>query len=214
MIDKLGDLRTEYNKDGLRRNTVFINPFEQFEKWFKQTLEAEIDEPNAMVLSTVGADGMPDSRIVLLKELDSEGFVFYTNYRSKKGQDIKVNPGAAINFFWKELERQVRIKGEVVRVAPEESDAYFAGRPRGSQLGAWASHQSELIPNRESLENRLETFSDEFDGREIPRPKYWGGFRLIPNYFEFWQGRPNRLHDRVTYRLESPGTWKIKRLSP
>lgn len=185
----------------------------QFRQWFDEALRAGVPEPNAMYLSTVGPDHRPSGRIVLLKDLDLSGFVFFTNYHSRKGHQLDAHPYAALTFFWVELERQVRIEGYIEKVAERESDEYFASRPRGSQLGAWVSSQSEVIAGREVLLEKQEFYEKQFEGREVPRPPHWGGYRLVPAYLEFWQGRPSRLHDRLAYTRQE-GTWTLERLSP
>lgn len=210
---KLADLRKDYTLNGLSKQDVLANPFKQFEKWFEETQSAEVIEPNAMVLSTLGEDGFPHGRVVLLKEVDSTGFLFYTNYNSHKGADLKAHRVAALTFWWGELERQVRVTGTVEKVRDADSDAYFSIRPRGSQLGAWVSDQSEVIENRAFLADKLVQLEQQFQDQPIPRPPHWGGYRVIPVEIEFWQGRPSRLHDRIRYRLENQ-EWKIERLSP
>jgi pyridoxamine 5'-phosphate oxidase len=214
MDTSVADLRQEYTFQGLSETDVHPNPFEQFKTWFDQAVAAQLPEPNAMTIATVTADGKPSARIVLLKDYDERGFVFYTNYKSHKGQQLVENPWGAIAFWWAELERQVRIEGRVEKVSPAESDAYFHSRPKGSQLGAWASNQSQVIESREVLEQQLQKLKEEYDNKEVPRPPHWGGFRVIPSEIEFWQGRPNRLHDRLLYRRGEDGSWKIQRLSP
>ena len=209
----LAELRENYQKGELLESMVHHNPFEQFKIWFKQSQEAEVPEPNAMFLSTAGLDGRISGRIVLLKSVSEQGFSFYTNYLSHKGQDLLIHPKAALTFFWVELERQIRIEGEVKKLSTEESQAYFAVRPRASQLGAWVSKQSSRIESRDFLENRFKELEAEYEGKEVPMPDYWGGYELIPSYFEFWQGRPSRLHDRVIYELND-GKWEIGRLAP
>ena len=208
----LAELRENYQKGELLESMVAQNPLEQFKFWFKQAQDAKLPEPNAMFLSTVSQEGRVSGRVVLLKSV-GEGFSFYTNYLSHKGQDLAIHPKASLTFFWVELERQVRIEGEVKKISKEESEAYFRVRPRASQLGAWVSNQSTRIDSRELLEDRFAALEKEFEGKEIPMPDYWGGYELIPSYFEFWQGRPSRLHDRVIYEL-SNGLWKIGRLAP
>lgn len=208
------DLRKEYMQRGLGEGDVDANPFRQFAVWFDETRAASSNEPNAMALATVGADGRPSLRMVLLKGADERGFVFYTNYESRKGHELADTPWAALTFFWPEMERQIRIEGHVEPVSAEESDAYFHSRPVGSQLSASASRQSEVIAGREELEQRVAALSAQYQGQEIPRPENWGGFRVIPDAIEFWQGRASRLHDRLRYRLLASGDWQIERLSP
>lgn len=209
----LADLRREYTSAGLLEADLDSSPFKQFAKWFQQALDAGLPEPNAMTLATAARSGKPSARIVLLKGFDEQGFVFYTNYESRKGRELAENPQAALVFHWVELERQVCITGSVSRVSPEESESYFRSRPEGSQLGAWASRQSEVISDRQVLEKRLSQLAVDYADRPVPRPPYWGGFRLAPDAIEFWQGRPNRLHDRLRYRLQT-NQWLIERLSP
>jgi pyridoxamine 5'-phosphate oxidase len=210
----VADLRKNYTKSGLIETDADPNPFKQFQQWFDQSLAAQLPEPNAMMLATVDPVGKPSARIVLLKNFDEHGFVFYTNYSSHKGQQLQANPWAALVFWWAELERQVRIEGRVEKVSEAESDAYFHSRPKGSQLGAWVSQQSQVIDTREVLEVRLQELEEKYINQAIPRPTHWGGFRVIPTAIEFWQGRPNRLHDRLLYRRLDDGRWLIERLSP
>ncbi|REA64039.1 pyridoxamine 5'-phosphate oxidase [Dyadobacter luteus] len=212
MNHKIANIRSDYTLKGLQESDLDTNPLKQFEKWFEEVLASGLEEPNAMVLSTVN-EGKPSARIVLLKDIDS-GFKFFTNYGSKKGQEIEENPQVALTFFWKELERQVRIEGIVEKVSAAESDEYFSSRPRGSQIGAWVSHQSAAIASREVLEATNAELEARFEGKDIPRPAHWGGYRLIPTYMEFWQGRPSRLHDRLAYTKKEENNWKIERLSP
>ena len=207
------DLREDYQRDGLLEADADPDPFRQFARWFADAVSAGMKEPNAMTLATAGADGVPSARMVLLKGFDERGFVFYTNYGSAKARDLKVNPRAALVLYWAELERQVRISGVVETTTREETEEYFATRPRGSQLGAWASRQSAVVSGREVLEANLLQQEVRFDGQEIPVPPDWGGFRLRPESIEFWQGRPNRLHDRLGY-AHSGGSWLRHRLSP
>ena len=214
MNTPISDLRKSYDAGGLRESSLEPSPFKQFEKWFGEAAAAQPTEPNAMTLATATKDGLPSARMVLLKGFDDLGFVFFTNYESQKGRELEENPQAALVFYWPELERQVRVTGEVSRVTREESEAYFQSRPVGSRLGAWASHQSQVIPNREALEKRLEELTNNYQGRDIPLPPYWGGYRLTPRVIEFWQGRPNRLHDRLRYTRQGDGRWLIERLSP
>jgi pyridoxamine 5'-phosphate oxidase len=208
------DLRKEYMQRGLHESDVDADPFRQFAAWFDEARAASPLEPNAMALATVGADGRPSLRMVLLKGIDDRGFVFYTNYASRKGRELADTPWAALTFFWPEMERQIRIEGRVETVSIEESDSYFHSRPVGSQLSASASRQSEVISGREVLEERVAELAAQYQNEEIPRPDNWGGFRVIPDAIEFWQGRANRLHDRLRYRLLASSGWQIERLSP
>ena len=210
----LADLRQNYTRGGLIESQADINPFKQFKLWFEQAVEAQILEPNAMTIATVTPEGKPKARIVLLKDFDQRGFVFFTNYNSNKGKQLEQTPWASLVFWWDQLERQVRIEGRVEKVSDAESDEYFPTRPINSQLGSWASVQSEVVANREVLETRLEEFRQKYEGQVIPRPPYWGGVRVIPQEIEFWQGRPSRLHDRLRYRLQEDGSWLIERLCP
>jgi pyridoxamine 5'-phosphate oxidase len=212
-LDHVARLREEYTRAGLRESEADPNPMEQFRGWFGEALAADLHEPNAMTLATATPDGRPSARVVLLKGFDERGFVFYTNYEGRKSMELEANPRAALLFYWGELERQVRVEGRVSRVPDRESDAYFAGRPRGSQLGAWASEQSRPVRDRGALERRLRELEGEYEGREVPRPAFWGGYRVVPETMEFWQGRENRLHDRLRYR-RAEGGWKIERLQP
>lgn len=208
----LQNTRNQYDKGVLLENQLHENPLKQFEIWMQEAIAANQPETNAMDLSTV-SDGKPSSRIVLLKGVDEKGFVFYTNYDSRKGNDMLGNPYVCLNFFWQVLARQVRIEGKVEKVTPEESDEYFKSRPRESQIGAWASAQSTVIKNRAVLDENIAQLEKQYEGNEIPRPAHWGGYRLIPEKIEFWQGRPNRLHDRFLYE-DSPAGWMVFRLSP
>ncbi|MGZ3959145.1 MAG: pyridoxamine 5'-phosphate oxidase [Flavisolibacter sp.] len=214
MKASIADLRSEYSSQTLLEQDVAADPVVQFEKWWHQAIEAEIEEPNAMTLATASVDGVPSARIVLLKGFDRKGFVFFTNYRSYKGRQLEENPKACLVFFWKELERQVRIVGLVNPLGPEESDDYFHSRPVGSQLGALTSPQSEVISGREWLDEQYREMEAQFRGKAIERPAYWGGYRVQPVIVEFWQGRPSRLHDRIQYSLQEGGDWKIERLAP
>ena len=209
---KISDLRKEYMHAGLAESDADADPLGQFEHWFRQTLDAELALPNAMTLATIGEDGRPDARIVLLKGLENGGFVFFTNYQSHKGRELARDGRACLLFLWQQLERQVRIEGRVEKVAAAESDAYFATRPLGARHSAWASSQSAEVPDRGTLEQALETMRARY-GEDPPRPPHWGGYRLLPEVMEFWQGRENRLHDRLLYR-RSGGTWKRSRLAP
>lgn len=207
-------LRKDYAKGELDENSVQANPVKQFEKWFHEALNAELPEPNAMALATANKEGQPSVRIVLLRGFDDRGFTFFTNYESAKGQQIADNPAAALNFFWPELERQIRIEGRVEFVSEEESDNYYNRRPANNRLSAWASPQSSEIPNREFLSEMMDEFREKYGEEEIPRPDHWGGYRVVPQRIEFWQGRPSRLHDRVTYLRQADNSWKIVRLAP
>ena len=213
MDREVADLREEYTKAGLDESDLDPNPIEQFRRWFEEALNAGLHEPNAMTLATATPDGKPSARVVLLKGYDERGFVFYTNFEGRKGRELDENPRCALLFYWGELERQVRIEGRASRVPDGEADAYFASRPRGSQLGAWASAQSREVEGREVLEDRLRKLEAEYEGREVPRPPFWGGYRVEPDVFEFWQGRENRLHDRLAYGREG-GMWRVSRLQP
>jgi pyridoxamine 5'-phosphate oxidase len=210
----IANLRQNYTLAGLSEADVNSDPIAQFGVWFQQALDADLLEPNAMTLATATPEGKPTARIVLLKGVDPRGFVFYTNYESQKGQQLIANPYAALVFLWDKLERQIRIEGKVVKLDLEESTAYFQSRPKASQLGAWASDQSRVIPNREVLEQKLADLTTQYTNKTVPLPEHWGGFRVIPNRLEFWQGRPSRLHDRLVYDLQDDLSWQIKRLSP
>jgi len=209
----LAALRRDYALATLDERDVDADPIRQFERWFADAAAARVPEPNAMTLSTATRDGVPSARIVLLKGVDANGFAFYTDYRSRKGAELAENPLAALTFLWKEIERQVRITGSVSRVSTQESDAYFRTRPPGSRLGAWASHQSAVLASREELEARVQDVIGRFPDGGVPLPPHWGGFRVAPDEIEFWQGRPDRLHDRLLYRRGERG-WEISRLSP
>ena len=213
MIDtNLADLRKTYSKMELTERSVSADPFQQFGKWMNEALGADVPEPTAMTLGTASGEGRPSSRVVLLKGFDQSGFVFYTNYESKKGADLLHNPFTIFHFFWPQLDRQIAIYGRVEKTSREESEEYFNSRPVDSRIGAWTSNQSRVIESREALEKRFEEFREKF-GDNVPLPPYWGGFRLTPDKFEFWQGRQNRLHDRICYTLIDH-KWEISRLSP
>lgn len=215
MSDNLADYRKSYDKDSLDLNSSEKDPFVLFDHWFREVEDASgVDEVNAMTLSTIGIDGFPKSRVVLLKNYDNKGFIFYTNYNSEKGKAIQKDPHSCLSFFWPNMERQVVIKGIAEKVPEEQSTQYFHSRPKDSQLGAMVSPQSEVIPDRDYLENRLNDLKEEYKDQEVPRPDNWGGFLIRPKEFEFWQGRPNRLHDRIRYTIEDDKSWKMERLAP
>jgi pyridoxamine 5'-phosphate oxidase len=213
-LDHVARLREEYTRAGLKESDTDPNPIEQFRAWFDEALAANLHEPNAMTLATATPEGRPSARVVLLKGFDERGFVFYTNYEGRKSGELEANPRCALDFYWGELERQVRIEGRAGRIPDGESDAYFTGRPRGSQLGAWVSEQSRPVADRGVLERRLRELEAEYEGREVPRPPFWGGYRVEPEVIEFWQGRENRLHDRLVYRRSGNGGWRLERLQP
>ena len=206
--------RYEHAVHGLRRRDLDPDPLKQFSNWFTAAIEAEIRDVNAMSLATAGRDGKPTVRIVLLKGFDQDGFVFFTNYESEKGVQLEANPYAALAFYWIELDRQIRISGKAEKTSRKESERYFRSRPIGSQLGAWASRQSEVLDARRVLDARMAEMTERFAGKPTPLPPHWGGYRVKPDVMEFWQGRPNRLHDRFRYRLQSDGSWLIERLAP
>ena len=209
----INNLRREYKLNILSEETVQKNPFNQFEEWFNEVLKVGLIEPNAMMLATADDNAKPSVRVVLLKGLSKKGFTFFTNYTSRKGKDLTENSSASLLFFWAELERQVRVEGEIKKISKVESQKYFNTRPIESRLAAWASEQSKTIPGRDYLDAKFEIFKREFKGKQIPLPPDWGGFRLVPEYFEFWQGRESRLHDRICYK-KSKSSWKIFRLAP
>ena len=209
----LSDLRLSYTRAGLIESAADPDPMRQFSAWFDQALAADLTEPNAMALATADAAGNPNVRTVLLKGCDARGFVFFTNYESRKGRELDANPRASLLFYWAALERQVRVAGRVERVDPAESDAYFHGRPRGHQIGAWASRQSEVLDGRDALERNAREAAERFGEEPVPRPPHWGGYRVLPDAVEFWQGRENRLHDRLEYVRTGTG-WLMRRLSP
>lgn len=215
MEKDLSNYRKSYQKGQLLKATAPENPLELFQKWFHEVEEfGNTEEPNAMTLATIGKDLFPKSRVVLLKKLTWEGFIFYTNYKSEKGRAITENPNVCLSFFWQGLEQQVIVKGMAEKIAANLSDGYFESRPNGSKLGAWASNQSEIIEKREVLEDNLKRFEEKFKNQEIPRPEHWGGYLVKPVSIEFWQGRDNRMHDRLRYILQDDFSWKIERLAP
>jgi pyridoxamine 5'-phosphate oxidase len=209
----IADIRKEYMRESLTEGDVELDPFLQFTRWWKEAVGSDITEVNAMTLATCNRKGIPSARTVLLKDYDKDGFVFFTNYQSRKARDIDENPHATLLFFWKELERQVRIEGRIEKVDAAESDQYFHSRPEGSRIGAWASPQSTVVGSRHEIEDKVRQIKAKFGTEPIPRPPHWGGYRVIPVHIEFWQGRPSRLHDRILYSLEA-GSWIIQRLAP
>jgi len=215
MNNDLSDYRKSYEKGALLKSNVPENPMELFQKWFYEVDHSDgIDEANAMTISTIGLDGYPKGRVVLLKKYTYEGFIFYTNYNSEKGKAILKNPNVCLSFFWHAAERQIIIKGKAEKIAENLSDGYFESRPRGSQLGAIVSNQSDVVKDRSELEEKLKQLEKAYEGKEIERPKFWGGFIVKPVEIEFWQGRANRLHDRIRYKLDAEFNWKIERLAP
>ncbi|TAL47281.1 MAG: pyridoxamine 5'-phosphate oxidase [Chitinophagaceae bacterium] len=214
MNKNIADIRRDYSCQSLSETEIDSNPIKQFEKWWEEAVHAKIDEVNAMTLATASQDGLPSARIVLLKGFSDKGFIFFTNYESYKGQQLAENPKACLVFFWKELERQVRITGLVRKISEKESDEYFQSRPEGSRIGAWTSAQSRVLDSRQSLDKKFIELSAKMEGTFIQRPPYWGGYIVQPVVLEFWQGRPGRLHDRIQYTLEDSGEWKIERLAP
>ena len=213
MQKNIADIRRDYSLHSLNESDIASNPIQQFTKWWNDALASEVLEVNAMTLATSTKSGKPSARIVLLKGFDEKGFVFFTNYESNKGKALAENPNAALIFFWKEIERQIRIEGTTEKISAAESDEYFFSRPEGSRIGAWASPQSRIINNRNVLEENVQRFSNEFKN-SIPRPPHWGGYRVMPELIEFWQGRSNRLHDRIQYTKTGSGSWKVDRLAP
>ena len=215
MNKDLGNYRRDYDKTELSKKNVSENPIEFFQKWFYEAEEyASIVDVTAMTIATIGTDGFPKNRVVLLKKYTWEGFIFYTNYNSEKGKSIAKNPNVCLSFFWPSIERQIIIKGVAEKLSENLSDGYFESRPDGSKLGAWASDQSEVVPSRTYLDDKLSSFEKKYNNLEIPRPKHWGGYIVKPTSIEFWQGRPNRMHDRIRYTLQKDFNWKIERLAP
>lgn len=210
----LSELRQSYTKGRFSESDLLESPFAQFEKWFREAESAQLEEPNAMCLATSTAEGQPSTRIVLLKDFSQKGLVFYTNYESRKAGDLEANPRAAANFLWLPLQRQVNLTGRVERITKAESLKYFLSRPLGSRLGAWTSPQSKVITSRQILEEKLEQMKRKFSEGKVPLPDDWGGYRIVPESFEFWQGRPNRLHDRFRFQLDDSGAWETVRLAP
>ncbi len=213
-MDHISDLREDYTKHALRATDLSADPFAQFEQWFQQAEECDVQEPNAMCLATVSADGQPSTRVVLLKAFSSKGLVFYTNYESRKASELEANPKVAANFLWLPLQRQVNVTGRVERVSKVEALKYFISRPLASRLGAWSSPQSQMITSRQILEAKLDQMKRKFADGEVPLPDHWGGYRIVPETFEFWQGGSGRLHDRFMYRLDAAGGWTPERLAP
>ncbi|MCU7547517.1 pyridoxamine 5'-phosphate oxidase [Chitinophagaceae bacterium LB-8] len=214
MDRRIADLRQEYTAQSLHESDVASNPISQFEKWWQQAVASEIKEPNAMILATASADGVPSARVMLLKGFSNAGFLFFTNYKSFKAMQLDENPKASLVFFWGELERQVRIVGLVSKADNATNDDYFQSRPMGSRIGAWASPQSSVVESREWLDAQFDKLTEEYKNKEVVRPPHWGGYYVQPVLVEFWQGRPGRLHDRIQYTLQQDGTWKVERLAP
>ena len=214
MNKNIADIRKDYQLQSLLETDIASDPFTQFSRWWDDAVKSELDEINAMTLATASLTGTPAARIVLLKSVAKAGFVFFTNYNSHKGKELEENPNACLVFFWKELERQVRITGGVEKVSAKESDEYFNSRPAGSRIGAWASPQSSVIESRQTIEKNILKYEEQFGGTEIARPPHWGGYIVVPTVIEFWQGRPSRLHDRMQYSKVQDGSWKIERLAP
>ena len=214
MHNNIADIRRDYSHKSLSEKDVDASAIRQFEKWWHEAVNSKIDEVNAMTLATASIDALPSARIVLLKEVNEKGFVFFTNYESYKAQQLAENPKACLVFFWKELERQVRITGLIEKISSKQSDDYFQSRPESSRIGAWASPQSRVIEDRQWLDEKFNELVNKMEGTSIPRPSHWGGYIVKPVVIEFWQGRPSRLHDRIQYTLEENGEWKIERLAP
>lgn len=210
----ISKLSYDFSKDSLDEKQVAAHPLVQFESWFTEAITAQVSSPNAMTLSTASREGIPSARVLLLRDFNEKGFVFYTNYHSRKAMDMEGNPNAAITFFWPEQERQIRIEGTIEKQDSKDSDDYFSLRPTGSRLGAWASPQSAVIAGRDVLEQKYEEMKKRFGDAEVPRPQFWGGYIVKPHFFEFWQGRPSRMHDRICYQLQENKSWQIKRLAP
>ena len=213
-MNKIADIRKDYQLQTLSEQDISADPIQQFTKWWEEAIQSEIDEVNAFTLATSSLQGKPSARIVLLKGYDNKGFIFFTNYESAKGNELANNPQASMVFFWKELQRQIRIEGSIEKVSPRESDEYFSSRPEGSRIGAWASPQSKIITDRSEIEINAQKYQQQYADGNIPRPPYWGGYRLKPLQIEFWQGRANRLHDRIQYTVQKDNSWKIERLAP
>ncbi len=210
----LSQLRYHYTQSGLSKQNIDVNPVEQLNQWMNEAIKSGIREPNAASLATVAKDGQPNQRIILIKKIEESGLVFFTNYEGQKAKEMAANPKVALNFVWLDLERQVRVHGEIEKISREESLAYFMTRLRGSQIGAWASPQSQVVKSRKALQERINEFEDKFNDKDIPMPDYWGGYRIKPHQFEFWQGREFRLHDRIQYSKGEGSEWTIQRLAP